>query len=151
MPKSRQWETTSEADWTLALERESVASPSYSDAIEQTSMRWPLRQRFASARRGRAQRHWPYTPYRSTMNSCKQFDYVEVAAVYGLVPRAQRQDPSVLEGHESVRDLRAKPGSSARFKGQKMSRGGEIRDLRAARHLVSWACHRASRSLNSLS
>ena len=68
-------------------------------AIEQASMRWPLplRQRFASARRYRTQRRWPYTPYRVTMNSCKQFDYDEVAAVYGLSPRprAQRHAPSV--------------------------------------------------------
>ena len=55
-------------------------------AIEQASMRWPLplRQRFASARRYRTQRRW--TPYRVTMNSCKQFDYDEAAAVYGLSP-----------------------------------------------------------------
>jgi hypothetical protein len=64
-------------------------------AIEQASMRWPLRQRFASARRYRTQRRWPYTPYRVTMNSCKQFDYDEVAAVYGVSPRAQRHAPSV--------------------------------------------------------
>jgi hypothetical protein len=36
-----------------------------------------------------------YTPCRATMNSCKQFDYDEVVAVYGLSPRAQRQAPSV--------------------------------------------------------
>jgi hypothetical protein len=67
-------------------------------AIEQASMRWPLplRQRFASARRYRTQRRWPYTPYRVTMNSCKQIDYDEVAAVYGLSPRARalRHAPS---------------------------------------------------------
>jgi hypothetical protein len=94
MPKWRQWETTSEADWTLALERESEYE---AEAIGQASMRWPLRQRFASALRYRTQKRWPYTPYRATMNSCKQFDYAEVAAVYGLSqrPRAQRLAPSV--------------------------------------------------------
>jgi hypothetical protein len=37
------------------------------EAIEQASMRWPLplRQRFASARRCRTQRRWPYTTYRA--------------------------------------------------------------------------------------
>jgi hypothetical protein len=46
-------------------------------------MQWPLplRQAFASALRYRTQKRWPYTPYRATMNSCKQFDYAEVAAV----------------------------------------------------------------------
>jgi hypothetical protein len=91
--------TTSEADWTLALERESVVSEYEAEAIGQASMRWPLplRQRFASALRYRTQKRWPYTPYRATMNSCKQFDYAEVAAVYGLSqrPRAQRLAPSV--------------------------------------------------------
>jgi hypothetical protein len=45
MPKWREWETTSEADWTLALERESEYE---AEAIGQASMRWPLllRQRF---------------------------------------------------------------------------------------------------------
>ena len=97
MPKWRQWETTSEADWTLALEREPVVSEYEAEAIEQASMRWPLRQRLASALRYRTQKRWPYTPYRATMNSCKQFDYAEVAAVYGLSqrPRAQRLAPSV--------------------------------------------------------
>ena len=99
MPKWRQWEITSEADWTLALERESVVSEYEAEAIGQASMRWPLplRQRFASALRYRTQKRWPYTPYRATMNSCKQFDYAEVAAVYGLSqrPRAQRLAPSV--------------------------------------------------------
>ena len=97
MPKWRQWETSSEADWTLALERESVVSEYEAEAIEQASLRWPLplRQRFASALRYRTQKRWPYSPYRATMNSCKQFDYDEVAAVYGLSPRAQRQAPSV--------------------------------------------------------
>jgi len=45
--------STSEADWTLALERESVVSEYAGKAIEQASMRWPLRQRFASALRYR--------------------------------------------------------------------------------------------------
>ena len=65
MPKWRQWETTPEADWTLALKRESVVSEYEAEAIEQASMRWPL---------------------------------------------PLRQAPIGLEGHESVRDLRAKPG-----------------------------------------
>ena len=39
MPKWRQWETTSEADWTLALERESVVSEYEAEAIEEASMR----------------------------------------------------------------------------------------------------------------
>jgi hypothetical protein len=88
---------TSEADWTLALERESVVSEYEGEAIEQASMRWPLplRQRFALALSYSTERRWPYTPYRATINSCKQFDYDEVAAVYGLSPRAQRHAPSV--------------------------------------------------------
>jgi hypothetical protein len=49
------------------------------------------------------QRVWPYTPYRATMNSCKQFDYAEVAAVYGLSqrPRARVKD------HNRRRDRRS--------------------------------------------
>src|ERR1700722_14243962 len=76
--------TTSEADWTLALERESVVSEYGAEAIGQASMRWrwrwppPLRQRFASALRYRTQKRWPYSPYRAPMNSCKQFDYAEL-------------------------------------------------------------------------
>ena len=56
------------------------------EAIEQASLRWPvpLRRRFAAALRYRTQRRWPYTPYRATMNSCKRFNYNEVAAVYDL-------------------------------------------------------------------
>jgi hypothetical protein len=113
MPKWRQWETTSEADWTLALERESVVSEQEAEAIGQASMRWPLplSQRFASALRYRTQKRWRYTPYRATMNSCKQFDYAEVA---GLRPKPKTKGiapgPNGLEGHESVRDLRAKSG-----------------------------------------
>jgi hypothetical protein len=38
MPKWRQWETTSEADWTLALERESVVSEYEAEAIGQASI-----------------------------------------------------------------------------------------------------------------
>ena len=45
--------STSEADWTLALERESLVSEYAGKAIEQASMRWPLRQRSASALRYR--------------------------------------------------------------------------------------------------
>ena len=45
--------STSEADWTLALEQESVMSEYAGEAIEQASMRWLLRQRFASAPRYR--------------------------------------------------------------------------------------------------
>jgi hypothetical protein len=47
------------------------------------------------------------------MNSCKEFDYAEVGAVYGLsLIKTKGTAPGHigLEGHESVRDLRAKPG-----------------------------------------
>ena len=91
MPEWRQWETTSEVDWTLGLERESAPSSSYSDAIEEASMRVAAALPHTNA--------LAYTPCRTTMNSCKQFDYDEVAAVYGLSPRAQRQAPIGLEGH----------------------------------------------------
>jgi hypothetical protein len=75
-------------------------------------MRWSLRKRFASARRYRTQRSWPYTPYRATMSSCKQFDYDEVTTDYGLTKPKPKPKPKArrsigLEGHESVRDLRA--------------------------------------------
>ena len=42
--------TTSEADWTLALERESVVSEYEAEAIGQASMRWPLTLRHVSHR-----------------------------------------------------------------------------------------------------
>jgi hypothetical protein len=58
-------------------------------------MRWSLRQRFASALRYRTQRSWPYTPYRATMSSCKQFDYDEVTTVYGLSPSPRHDARSV--------------------------------------------------------
>jgi hypothetical protein len=76
MPKWRQWEITSEADW-IALEYAA-------EAIEQASMRWPLplRQAFCiGSALPHTQRRWQ-----------------------------QHQAPIGLEGNESVRDLRAKPG-----------------------------------------
>jgi hypothetical protein len=43
------------------------------------------------------------------MSSCGQFDYDEVTIVYGLSPSPRHDARIGLEGHESVRDLRAKP------------------------------------------
>ena len=66
-------QTTSEADWTLALERESVVSEYEAEAIEQAVLN----------RRYRTQRRW--LPHREEF----------IVAANNLITRARRQAPSV--------------------------------------------------------